>query len=116
MRIFGFAIVALGVVLAFISMSMDVSVVAGNGMRVNNIGLMADRQNYLIVSGFVVICGLLLAIFSDKLKAAPKDAEPTSQDEGINASRLDGVNVKIPIIIFALVFAFIIGSIIFYRA
>jgi len=29
--------------------------------RVNNIGLMADRQNYLIVSGIVIIIGLVLA-------------------------------------------------------
>src|SRR5450759_477733 len=29
--------------------------------RVNNIGLMAERQNYLIVSGIIIIIGLVLA-------------------------------------------------------
>ena len=62
----------LGIIGMFLALSMDTSVqvpvqhILGEtigGGRVNNIGLMQDRQNYLIGSGVIVLCGLLLGLF-----------------------------------------------------
>lgn len=40
------------------------------GGRVNNLGLMADRQNGIMISGAVAIAGLLLVLFGPKTEAA----------------------------------------------
>lgn len=63
MRGFGLLILACGIVGIILSMKMDVSVVSGFG-RVNNMGLMSERQNYTIIAGFVAIGGLLIALMS----------------------------------------------------
>ncbi|KAB8310317.1 zinc ribbon domain-containing protein [Rouxiella chamberiensis] len=63
----GFIILVVGIICAISAFTMDVSVLAGNGYRVNNIGLMSTRQNGIILGGFISLCGLLLAIFSDKI-------------------------------------------------
>lgn len=63
MKKLGFLIMLLGVVLSYLALTMDVSVDTGYG-RVNNLGLMADRQNYLFISAFMVVIGLVLYIFS----------------------------------------------------
>jgi hypothetical protein len=41
------------------SQGMDTTVSTSGGDRVHNIGMMNDRQNYLIVSGMVAISGIL---------------------------------------------------------
>ena len=51
------------------AMNMDVSVSTYAG-RVNNIGLMSDRQNYLIFSGIIFLAGVILAILGSKSEAA----------------------------------------------
>lgn len=70
MRILGLMILVVGIICAISAFTMDVSVLAGNGYRVNNIGLMSTRQNGIILGGFISLCGLLLAIFADKLKSS----------------------------------------------
>ena len=51
------------------ALTLDTSVATPFG-RVNNIGLMQDRQNYIIVSSIVLISGLLMFIFAEKNKGS----------------------------------------------
>jgi hypothetical protein len=54
-----------GVIGLIAAMNMDVSVFTGTG-RVNNLGLMSERQNYTIVAGLGVLAGLIMVIFGGK--------------------------------------------------
>ena len=65
MRTFGIILAVLGVLGAIGAMMMDVSVETAYG-TVNNIGLISQRQNYLIVSAVAVVVGALMAIFSGR--------------------------------------------------
>jgi hypothetical protein len=47
---------------------MDTTVSTSGGDRVHNIGLMNDRQNYLIVSGMVAIAGILFLGFGELIE------------------------------------------------
>lgn len=69
-------LVAAGVIGITLSFSMDVSVevpvtyVGGQaigGGRVNNIGLLQERQNYIILSGLFLLVGTLLGLFGRTL-------------------------------------------------
>lgn len=66
MRNFGIVAIMVGVIVIISAMSMDVSVATGMGGRVNNLGLMADRQNYTILGGLFVIAGILMSIFGGR--------------------------------------------------
>jgi hypothetical protein len=55
---------------------MNTSVDAGMLGRVNNLGLMSDRQNYLIASGFAALIGVVLFLFG--YRAATEPAEELS--------------------------------------
>lgn len=66
MRKFGIIAIVVGIILTISALGMDVSVATGMGGRVNNLGLMADRQNYTILGGLIVIVGVLMAIFGGK--------------------------------------------------
>ena len=58
-----------GVVLAVYSLFfMDVSVEVGDGTRVNNIGLMAQQQNYLLVAVVLFLAGIFIS-FSGRKKS-----------------------------------------------
>ncbi|EMQ0912908.1 zinc ribbon domain-containing protein [Raoultella ornithinolytica] len=121
---------------------MDVTVAAGDGYRVNNLGLMSSRQNYMIFGGFVAIAGLIITLVGDKFKASATSVKCPYCAESISAEavkckhcgsevtpssdngtaedteaedRLVGVNVKIIAGAVILVFAAIIASIILYR-
>ncbi|PKH22144.1 hypothetical protein BI292_14865 [Pseudomonas sp. 43NM1] len=61
MRVFGIWVLVLGVLAVFGAMVMDVSVPSGVG-RVNNLGLMAERQNFTLIGGVMLIIGLLMII------------------------------------------------------
>lgn len=80
MRGFGVLVLVVGVLALIGAMSMDVSVSTGIG-RVNNLGLMADRQNFTIVGALVVLAGLLMIIFggrrptSDQVAASLSDRD-----------------------------------------
>jgi hypothetical protein len=142
-RILGFIVIGIGLVWAVAALLMDVSVVVNGGYRVNNIGLLATKQNNIIIGGFITLCGLLVAIFGERLKLSysrikcPKcaefvsaeavkckhcgsDLEPiklgeTEEKSEVKSIRLDGVNMKYPIILVLVVFAVIITSIVLYR-
>ena len=60
MRAFGVIAVIIGALMLIGALVMDVSVPAGLG-RVNNLGLMAERQNYTIIGGILLIVGILMA-------------------------------------------------------
>lgn len=73
MRNAGGWIATFGVIGAVIALFMDVSVSDGSGGYVNNIGLMSDRQNYLIVAGLAILVGVIM-IVGDRSPAKPKEA------------------------------------------
>lgn len=66
MKLTGILLVILGVLLVFFALDMDVSVGTAFGQRVNNIGLMNDRQNILIISATLFIAGVILCAVSYK--------------------------------------------------
>jgi len=59
MRALGVISLAVGALMLLGALVMDVSVPSGLG-RVNNIGLMAERQNYIIIGGILLIAGLIV--------------------------------------------------------
>lgn len=72
MKIFGVFILIIGIVVVFLSLSMDTSVATTYGQRVNNLGLMKDQQNYLIL-GSVCFLGGLLALIFGKSQSTPRN-------------------------------------------
>ena len=50
---------------------MDVSVDVGDGTRVNNIGLMAQQQNYLLIAIVLFLAGVFIS-FSGRKKSLPE--------------------------------------------
>jgi len=69
MKGFGTLALVIGVCWLIFSLSMDVSVPTGAGGRVNNLGLMADRQIHTIVGG--VIASPAFSWFCWVVKAPP---------------------------------------------
>lgn len=67
MKIAGYGVLIIGIFWVIAALLMDVSVDVGDGHRVNNLGLMASKQNHIFIGGFIALAGLLLAIFGDKL-------------------------------------------------
>ena len=61
MKGLGVAVLVVGVFVVLGAMIMDVSVPSGIG-RVNNIGLMSERQNYIIIGAVLSIAGLLMLV------------------------------------------------------
>ncbi|MEY1162436.1 zinc ribbon domain-containing protein [Providencia manganoxydans] len=76
MKGLGLFALIVGIVVAIVAFTMDVSVPTGYGGRVNNIGLMSERQNYILIGCFIILCGLLMIIFCKK-----KDITPTSKSD-----------------------------------
>jgi hypothetical protein len=70
MKIFGILGLIAAMALGFFALTMDVSVPTGTGgaygfsERVNNLGLMQDRQNYLIIAAVFGLAGLVFIGFS----------------------------------------------------
>lgn len=62
MRGLGITVLVLGLFAIIGALAMDVSVSSGTG-RVNNIGLIAQQQNYITVGGLMLLLGALLTIF-----------------------------------------------------
>ncbi|QPB12517.1 hypothetical protein [Providencia phage PSTCR8lys] len=79
MKGLGLFALVVGIVVAIVAFTMDVSVPTGYGSRVNNIGLMSERQNYILIGCFIILCGLLGVIFGKKhqeTRRCPYCAEP----------------------------------------
>ena len=69
-----YVLVTVAIILCFYALNMDVTVEVGDGTRVNNIGLMSQQQNYVILSGFLLIAGIICARKSRR-REPPKDIE-----------------------------------------
>lgn len=59
MRTLGFIILTVGVIWFLVYFGMDTSLPTASGMRVNNNGLIADKQNNILISVFLILSGLL---------------------------------------------------------
>lgn len=77
MRGFGILAIIVGVIVVFGAMAMDVSVSTGMGGRVNNIGLMAQQQNFIIVGGLITLGGILLMLFGSKKQVSAQQLAST---------------------------------------
>lgn len=83
MRSIGWLIVAFAATFGLYALFMDTSVSAGAFGRVNNIGLMNDKQNFIMFAGAAFIGGLLMVIFggdpstpAENLSTVSKGADP----------------------------------------
>lgn len=61
MRKFGYFSLIVGLLCIVGALAMDVSVSSGAG-RVNNIGLMAERQNFILIGGLLLLVGVIMAV------------------------------------------------------
>lgn len=66
MKTFGVVLTIIGLITAFISFNMDVSIPIVYGESVKDAGLAFDRQNYIIGSLIVAVLGILLVVFDNK--------------------------------------------------
>lgn len=66
MKLTGIFLIVLGFLLGVFALDMDVSVGTAFGQRVNNIGLMNDRQNTLMIAATLFIAGIILCAVSNK--------------------------------------------------
>jgi hypothetical protein len=78
MKNLGIILLIIGIGLAVYALSMDTSVQVDYPMgndyglpeRVNNIGLMNDKQNYLIFGGLLTVVGIFMAVSGGKSEKA----------------------------------------------
>lgn len=89
MKSLGYITFSIGLIIVLYAFTMDTSVAVdypggneyGLPERVNNLGLIADRQNYMIFGGVLSLLGLIVIYASDKKgeeaneKVCPKCAE-----------------------------------------
>lgn len=66
MKGLGILTLVAGIGWVIFALSIDVSVSTGAGGRVNNLGLMADRQVHTIVGGMIALAGLLMLLLGGK--------------------------------------------------
>ncbi|UAN43819.1 zinc ribbon domain-containing protein [Serratia sp. JSRIV001] len=73
MKTLGYVALVVGVIWLLVAFNLDTSVSTGYGTtRVNNIGLMASKQNHIVFGAFITLCGLLMAIFGKRSTATVK--------------------------------------------
>ncbi|WP_431145010.1 hypothetical protein [Pseudomonas alvandae] len=75
MKGFGTFALITGICWLVFALNMDVSVATGAGGRVNNLGLMADRQIHTIVGGMIALAGLLMVLLGGKTSATQTAAQ-----------------------------------------
>jgi phosphate/sulfate permease len=66
MRLLAFLLVIAGIAAVTAALLMDTSVATDAGTRVVSVQLMADKQIYTLGAAFVLIAGILLALFTRK--------------------------------------------------
>lgn len=77
MRTLGYLAILIGVIFAVFALFMDVKVAIDDGYRVNNLGLMSSRQNYMIFGGFVAIAGIIIVLVGEKFKPSANSVKCT---------------------------------------
>ena len=92
MKAFGVFILIVGVIVVFLSLSMDTSVTTTYGQRVNNLGLMRDQQNYLIFGSVCFLGGLLAVIFGKSQTSSRNEISCPFCAEKILAAAKEGAN------------------------
>jgi len=70
MRKFGVFLLVVGAIWVMFAMGMDTSIAIGDGRRVNNFGLIAAKQNQIMVGGLILLSGLLMMIFGGRKSGA----------------------------------------------
>lgn len=83
MKGFGIFLLAIGIIGAIASFAMDVTVATEFGRRVNNIGLISARQNFILISCFIILCGLLMVLLGGK-KSARADSIDINHNQRMN--------------------------------
>src|SRR4051794_12483689 len=68
MKIAGSLMLFAGLILAAYALGMDTAIQSEGIGRVNNIGLMNDKQNYLILASAISIVGALFFLLSDNVE------------------------------------------------
>lgn len=66
MKTLGYVALVVGFIWLLVAFNLDTSVSTGYGTRVNNIGLMASKQNHIVIGAFITLCGLLMTIFGKR--------------------------------------------------
>ncbi|AOE80049.1 hypothetical protein A7318_16040 [Pseudomonas lurida] len=89
----GFALIA-GICWLIFALNMDVSVATGDGGRINNLGLMADRQIHTIVGGVIALAGLLMVLLGGKGTPAAAQAEKDNRPCPMCAESIKTAAVK----------------------
>ena len=94
MKGFGTFAMIVGVCWLVFALAMDVSVATGTGGRVNNLGLMADRQVHTIVGGMITLAGLLMVLLGGKSAATPARADTDTRPCPLCAETIKRAAVK----------------------
>jgi hypothetical protein len=80
MKMIGVIAFIIGAIWIIFAINIDVTVPAGELGRVNNIGLMNDKQNNIIIGGFLIIAGGIITGFAslrNSSNLAAKNSPPT---------------------------------------
>jgi ribosomal protein L40E len=99
MKLIGIIVLVAGLLLGVRALTMDIGVdvpardfgygVATPAMRVANVDLMTQRQNYLIFSGILAVVGAILTGFASMRPGAPSSVEPSSANSTSPTPLLD---------------------------
>jgi hypothetical protein len=94
MKGFGTFALIVGACWLVFTLSMDVSVATGAGGRVNNLGLMADRQVHVIVGGMIALAGLLMVLLGGRASATQSAAETDTRNCPLCAEAIKNAAIK----------------------
>lgn len=94
MKGLGTVLLFIGVCWAIYALNMDVSVSTDSGGRVNNLGLMADRQIHTILGGIIALAGLLMILLSGKSAPGAAAIESDSRSCPMCAETIKNAAVK----------------------
>lgn len=94
MKGFGAFALIVGICWLVFALGMDVSVSTGAGGRVNNLGLMADRQVHTIVGGMITLAGLLMVLLGGKNTSAPATTEADTHPCPLCAESIKNAAIK----------------------
>ena len=87
MKKLGILLSVIGVLILLYALSMKTYVESGAN-KINNIGLLSDKQNYLMIAGIALIIGVLMVLLGK-----PSTLRPARTLEWRGAGRLKAANV-----------------------